>query len=374
MSSERHLGPSADSFNHDDFLSRLDPPAPARFSPSRDDPGSTRRQTQGSPSNFDSIYDSYFASSGTSNNGQTHSAGGRKSEMTNSFIGTSKRKLPPGAMPPAPSAAAIPMTPVPAAMASENGRLAGAPRDPASPRKPFVPGVVGPGIDRDLEIQKSPDPSSGYHAYEDAASDFSGSEDPASGAKSPPHHATYASTVSSSGGHARLVVPGSSPGLGVGGRPGAPARTMTSVSSRSGFTAATSTAGFGGPAAGGAPPPSLWKRLIPSSNVQRAFLAVVLIETALDVGIMADLLYRYNLLVDDDSGSDGSRTITTSTLPVYLVIFLLAHLFQLCVAVYSTISRNTIQLVGLLIFNALFLAYAVLQVRAGRREWFLPSS
>jgi hypothetical protein len=37
-------------------------------------------------------------------------------------------------------------------------------------------------------------------------------------------------------------------------------------------------------------------------------------------------------------------------------------LFQLVLAFDATVNRNTIQIIGLSVFNALFLAYAVIQV------------
>lgn len=423
MSSSRKLPPavgSYDSNNNDRSVAtdNLEPPSLTRY-------GSSGRETQNFDSIYDS-YSYLSSPTTTTTTGPNHSEKRQDSYSSNvtSTTTTNSAVLPPGAMPAIPpqparsmststtTSSSIPMTPVsmsmpgtgganeqfpapvPLAVVREEGDHrggvvglgAGAGLNggstwiPSTPESSFGGGMsdrthqfYNRDRDRDVEIQNSPIAENGGdpRAYEDASTEFSDSEDPTSpgvfgtGAARPSNrHGAYASTISSStgGGHARLMVPSPVRGGSSGGRPAGPARTVTNASSRSGITTATSTAGFGGPVGAGTPPASFWKRLIPTSNVQRAFLVVVLIETAFDVGIMADLLYRYNLLVDDDSGSNSSGTITTSTLPVYLVIFLLAHLFQLCVAVYSTISRNTIQLVGLLIFNALFLAYAVLQV------------
>ena len=45
--------------------------------------------------------------------------------------------------------------------------------------------------------------------------------------------------------------------------------------------------------------------------------------------------------------------------------FVLAHLFQLILAVDAVSAKNTIQIMGLCLFNTLFLVYAVIQVRSG---------
>jgi len=50
-------------------------------------------------------------------------------------------------------------------------------------------------------------------------------------------------------------------------------------------------------------------------------------------------------------------------LPVYLAIFAIAHAFQLALAVDALINRNTIQIIGLCLFNAAFLVYAIMQIQ-----------
>lgn len=41
--------------------------------------------------------------------------------------------------------------------------------------------------------------------------------------------------------------------------------------------------------------------------------------------------------------------------------FVLAHLFQLVLALDALAAKNTIQIIGLLCFNTLFLAYSIVQ-------------
>ncbi|PSR71278.1 hypothetical protein PHLCEN_2v12792 [Hermanssonia centrifuga] len=50
-------------------------------------------------------------------------------------------------------------------------------------------------------------------------------------------------------------------------------------------------------------------------------------------------------------------------MPVYLAIFALAHVFQFALAVDAVSARNTLQFIFLSMFNALFLVYAIIQIR-----------
>lgn len=43
--------------------------------------------------------------------------------------------------------------------------------------------------------------------------------------------------------------------------------------------------------------------------------------------------------------------------------FVLAHVFQLVLAVDALVAKNTIQVFALLVFNTLFMVYALVQVR-----------
>lgn len=49
-------------------------------------------------------------------------------------------------------------------------------------------------------------------------------------------------------------------------------------------------------------------------------------------------------------------------MPVYLGLFVLAHVFQFVLAVDALAAQNTLQIVGLVIFNTAFLVYGIIQV------------
>ncbi|GJE87787.1 hypothetical protein PsYK624_038700 [Phanerochaete sordida] len=102
-----------------------------------------------------------------------------------------------------------------------------------------------------------------------------------------------------------------------------------------------------------------WSSLIPDSIACRLYLLTVLVETAIDLAIEADLLIRLHEFDKDDKDSD----IVSRKMPVYLTIFALAHVFQFVLAVDAVAARNTLQFIFLSIFNALFLVYAIIQIK-----------
>ncbi|PFH46991.1 hypothetical protein AMATHDRAFT_153213 [Amanita thiersii Skay4041] len=98
--------------------------------------------------------------------------------------------------------------------------------------------------------------------------------------------------------------------------------------------------------------PSFWRKLLPESLACRLYVMTVLIETAIDLAIEGELLLR----IQEENLS------TSRTMPVYLSIFALAHVFQFAMAVDAVYARNTLQFICLTFFNALFLAYAIIQI------------
>lgn len=97
------------------------------------------------------------------------------------------------------------------------------------------------------------------------------------------------------------------------------------------------------------------KKIFPDSWPCRLFVITVLIETTIDLAIEADLLIRLQ-----DAGSADNESALK--MPVYLSVFALAHVFQLVLAVDAVYARNTLQFICLIIFNLLFLIYAIIQI------------
>jgi hypothetical protein len=64
-----------------------------------------------------------------------------------------------------------------------------------------------------------------------------------------------------------------------------------------------------------------------------------------------------------DETRDDDNQITSRKMPVYLSIFALAHIFQLVMAIDAVYARNTLQFLCLAVFNALFLVYAIIQIK-----------
>ncbi|KAK7694378.1 hypothetical protein QCA50_001564 [Cerrena zonata] len=103
---------------------------------------------------------------------------------------------------------------------------------------------------------------------------------------------------------------------------------------------------------------SFWSEIVPDSIACRLYVIVVLIETAIDLAIEADLFVRFR-----DFGEQQDKSIAShAKMPVYLAIFAVAHIFQFAMALDAVYARNTLQFIALTIFNAIFLVYSVIQI------------
>ncbi|KAF9459471.1 hypothetical protein BDZ94DRAFT_1381924 [Collybia nuda] len=105
---------------------------------------------------------------------------------------------------------------------------------------------------------------------------------------------------------------------------------------------------------------SFWQKILPESMACRLYVLTVLIETTIDLVIEGELLLRVRAETKDDD------QITSRKMPVYLSIFALAQptsIFQLVMAIDAVYARNTLQFLCLTVFNALFLVYAIIQIK-----------
>lgn len=87
---------------------------------------------------------------------------------------------------------------------------------------------------------------------------------------------------------------------------------------------------------------------MPKTWAARTFLAVTLLEAIADVSIETVLLSRYK----DRQGSIKDADGKLSALPVFLMAFGMAHVYQCFLAVDSVINRNSILVFGLVLFNS----------------------
>ncbi|KAF3145926.1 hypothetical protein TWF569_006476 [Orbilia oligospora] len=101
----------------------------------------------------------------------------------------------------------------------------------------------------------------------------------------------------------------------------------------------------------------------PTTAWTRAFMALVLLEAAIVLTFECYIFGRFQATIPNgvrnDQGivTDNRRPITT-----YLTLFIFAWLFQF-VLVYDALRlKNTIQVFGLCIFNALMLLYSAIQI------------
>lgn len=80
----------------------------------------------------------------------------------------------------------------------------------------------------------------------------------------------------------------------------------------------------------------------------------------IDIAIQANILWRYT--EEAHAGKIDSDDYNARRLPIYLYIFVTAHLVQLCLTVFAIRTRNTIQVIALAIFNGMLLIYAGIEV------------
>ncbi|KAF9014963.1 hypothetical protein BDQ17DRAFT_1294387 [Cyathus striatus] len=115
-------------------------------------------------------------------------------------------------------------------------------------------------------------------------------------------------------------------------------------------------------------PRSIWQKVVifPESIACRLYVLTVLLETTVDLAIEGELYIRIKELSDatTESSLEGNADkIAVQRMPVYLGIFAFAHVFQFAMALDAVYARNTLQFLALTIFNALFLIYAVIQIK-----------
>lgn len=97
---------------------------------------------------------------------------------------------------------------------------------------------------------------------------------------------------------------------------------------------------------------------IPSTWPARLFILITFIEAAADISIEAVLLSRFR----ESQGQLSVNGGNLSALPVFLMVFGFAHVYQCFLAIDATVNRNTILVFGLVIFNLAFLIYALIQI------------
>jgi len=118
---------------------------------------------------------------------------------------------------------------------------------------------------------------------------------------------------------------------------------------------------------------TFWQKILPESLACRLYVATVLMETTIDLAIEGELILRVREKTKADNNSASTR-VDNLRMPVYLSIFALAHVFQFVMAMDAVYARNTLQFLFLTIFNALFLLYAIIQIKEVRDDLFDTSA
>jgi len=105
---------------------------------------------------------------------------------------------------------------------------------------------------------------------------------------------------------------------------------------------------------------TIWQKILPDSIYCRLYVLTVVVETIIDLAIEGNLLLRFHNATAGQTSSYDQ--MTSRKMPVYLSVFVLAHLFQLVMAIDAVYARNTLQFIFLTMFNFLFLVYAIIQI------------
>ena len=103
-------------------------------------------------------------------------------------------------------------------------------------------------------------------------------------------------------------------------------------------------------------PPSGWREILfPNSVPCRLYLMVIIVETILDLAVESILLSRVQHAVNATSSTteEDSPTLARNPIPVYLLEFGMAHVFQYMLALDAVYHKNVLQFLFLAIFNAL---------------------
>ncbi|OCF45277.1 hypothetical protein I317_00799 [Kwoniella heveanensis CBS 569] len=105
----------------------------------------------------------------------------------------------------------------------------------------------------------------------------------------------------------------------------------------------------------------IFRRMVPSTLYTRLLLATILTETVINLAIEGNILYRFNEEVKSTTSTDLELE-NKRRLPIYLIIFGLAHLWQIVLTVIAIRTKNTIQVMSVTAFNYAFLGYAIIQI------------
>lgn len=87
------------------------------------------------------------------------------------------------------------------------------------------------------------------------------------------------------------------------------------------------------------------------------------VEALCNVALESYIFYRFFGLLNLDN-------ITARTIPTYLAIYIFAFVFQIWLAIAAVAKRNTIQVIGLVIFNFAFLLFSAFQIKESHNVIF----
>ena len=100
-----------------------------------------------------------------------------------------------------------------------------------------------------------------------------------------------------------------------------------------------------------------WTALVQSSWISWIYLMIVLLESGVNIVIESILLSRFN-----QQKSIQVDVAKEKALPVFLLVFGAAHVYQIILSVDAVVNKNTILVIGMVISNACILIYSAIQI------------
>ncbi|KAF9960790.1 hypothetical protein BGZ72_005955 [Mortierella alpina] len=126
----------------------------------------------------------------------------------------------------------------------------------------------------------------------------------------------------------------------------------------------------------------------PCSTYGKALMLVIALEALLVIIIQTVIVVKYfdalrdTPIIDDSSDPQPphlDKNNMSRSIPAYLIVFVFAQLFQLVLAWDAVRAQNTIEIIGIVIFNTCCFAYAIFEISQNNRslkesaKFFVPA-
>jgi len=115
---------------------------------------------------------------------------------------------------------------------------------------------------------------------------------------------------------------------------------------------------------------------IPNSGWSWAFLSIAVLESLVILGFEGYVFALFQNNVKEEASQRTPVPTQTRTIPTYLTLFIFAHVFFVGLVYDALRLKNTIQIIGLCLFNLALLVYGAIQIDQIQEanEWLLSEN